>query len=60
MSNNGKTIEQHDQEEAQRKTILTKPGNYVGSLQKTLQWFWVLNPSEDMFIFTELEFVPAL
>jgi DNA topoisomerase-2 len=60
MANNGKTIEQRYQKKTQHEHILLRPDTYVGSLEKTLQWFWVLNPSENQFLFTELEFVPAL
>ena len=60
MANNGKTIEQRYQKKTQHEHILLRPDTYVGSLEKTLQWFWVLNNEENQFLFTELEFVPAL
>jgi DNA topoisomerase-2 len=60
MANNGNTIEQRYQKKTQHEHILLRPDTYVGSLEKTLQWFWVLNPSENQFLFTKLEFVPAL
>jgi DNA topoisomerase-2 len=60
MANNGKTIEQRYQKKTQHEHILLRLDTYVGSLEKTLQWFWVLNPAENQFLFTELEFVPAL
>jgi DNA topoisomerase-2 len=60
MANNGKTIEQRYQKKTQHEHILLRPDTYVGSLEKTLQWFWILNPEENQFLFTELEFIPAL
>jgi DNA topoisomerase-2 len=60
MANNEKTIEQRYQEKTQHEHILLWPDTYVGSLEKTFQSFWVLNPSANQFLFTQLEYVPAL
>ena len=54
------SIEQTYQKKTQLEHILIRPDTYIGSVEMTTSFLWVLSENEEKFENRQIEFVPGL